>query len=143
MNYRLLPPHLAPHLSPDPADTRISSSHLLSRTYQPCTQEAKSTSGEVCSKAPALCPTGCWQPFLLASPCSNSKINYCLKSWQKAFGTLLRLLEWDQLTPKLGLVSRGKGCTDLSWVTRTLLAKPSTLLCSSLFQCCQALFRQL
>lgn len=47
-------------------------------------------------------------------PSSNGKINYCLKSWQETLGTLLRLLEQDQLTPKLRLFLRGKGRTNQS-----------------------------
>lgn len=59
-------------------------------------------------KPPPHAQRAAWQAFLLASPCSNSKINYCLKSWQEAPSTLLRLLQKDQLTPKLGVFQEEK-----------------------------------
>lgn len=95
-------------------------------------REAQSTSPRRSLRpAPNGMPGG---PLLLAPPSSNSKINYCLKSWRELRGALLRLLEQDQLTPKLGLFLRGKGCTNLSrnhkdvaWKDRTMLLIVSLL----------------
>lgn len=89
-------------------------------------QEAKSTSPKG-SLHPA--PNGMpGRPFLLASHPSNSKINYCLKSWRELRSTLLRLLEQDQLTPKLRLFLRGKGCTNLSRNHKDPACKDRTML---------------
>lgn len=96
-------------------DTRHGSSghHQLSRVPASHSHRfpgsRKHMPQEKCSmKPPPHAQRAAWQAFLLASPCSNSKINYCLKSWQEAPSTLLRLLQKDQLTPKLGVFQEEK-----------------------------------